>query len=108
MLTLLNILAGIALSFVWNACAHQRIACVRCRDYAAFIGERRQSLPPPCWPASASPDCCRLNCDGAVDHLFAGSGLVATAPALAIMLGADIGTAAAVFLSRDLAVCHRC
>ncbi len=34
---------------------------------------------------------------------FAGSGLIATAPALAIMLGADIGTAlAAVFLSRDL------
>jgi phosphate:Na+ symporter len=34
---------------------------------------------------------------------FAGSGLIATAPALAIMLGADIGTSlAAVFLSRDL------
>ena len=31
---------------------------------------------------------------------FAGSGLIATAPALAIMLGADIGTAlAAVFLA---------
>jgi phosphate:Na+ symporter len=34
---------------------------------------------------------------------FAGSGLIATAPALAIMLGADVGTSlAAVFLSRDL------
>jgi phosphate:Na+ symporter len=104
MLTLLNILAGIAL-LVWGT------YLVRTSVLRVYGAELRRFL-------SVNVDnrfmamLAGLGVTGLLQSStatallttsFAGSGLIATAPALAIMLGADIGTSlAAVFLSRDL------
>jgi len=104
MLTLLNILAGIAL-LVWGT------YLVRTSMLRAFGAQLRRFLS-----VNVSNRFMAVLAGLGVTTLlqsstatallttsFAGSGLIATAPALAIMLGADIGTAlAAVFLSRDL------
>ncbi len=104
MLVLLNILSGIAL-LVWGT------YLVRTSILRVYGAQLRRFLS-----GSASNRFVALFSGLGVTSLlqsstatallttaFAGSGLIATAPALAIMLGADVGTSlAAVLLSRDL------
>ena len=103
MLTLLNILAGIAL-LVWGTylSAHQRAAGIRRRTAplpSVNVGNRFLALLAGLGVTGLLQS---STATALLTTSFAGSGLIATAPALAIMLGADIGTAlAAVFLSRD-------
>jgi phosphate:Na+ symporter len=104
MLTLLNILAGIAL-LVWGTYLVRtsilRVYGAELRRFLSVnVGNRFMALLAGLGVTSL------LQSSTATSLLttsFAGSGLISTAPALAIMLGADIGTSlAAVFLSRDL------
>ena len=104
MLTLLNILAGIAL-LVWGTYLVRtsilRVYGAELRRFLSVnVGNRFMAMLAGLGVTSL------LQSSTATSLLttsFAGSGLIATAPALAIMLGADIGTSlAAVFLSRDL------
>ncbi len=104
MTTLLNLLAGIAL-LVWGT------YLVRSSVLRVYGAELRRFLT-----QNASNRFVALFCGLAVTGVlqsstatallttsFSGSGFIATHSALAIMLGADVGTAlAALFLSRDL------
>jgi phosphate:Na+ symporter len=104
MTTLLNLLAGIAL-LVWGT------YLVRSSVLRVYGAELRRFLT-----QSATNRFVALFCGLAVTGVlqsstatallttsFSGSGFIATHAALAIMLGADVGTAlAALFLSRDL------
>ncbi|MBP6529888.1 MAG: Na/Pi cotransporter family protein [Burkholderiales bacterium] len=104
MLTLLNILAGIAL-LVWGTYLVRtsilRVYGAELRRFLSVnVGNRFMALLAGLGVTSLLQS---STATALLTTSFAGSGLIATAPALAIMLGADIGTSlAAVFLSRDL------
>ncbi len=104
MLTLLNILAGIAL-LVWGTYLVRtsvlRVYGAELRRFLSVnVGNRFLALLAGLGVTGLLQS---STATALLTTSFAGSGLIATAPALAIMLGADIGTAlAAVFLSRDL------
>jgi len=104
MLTLLNILAGIAL-LVWGTYLVRtsilRVYGAELRRFLSVnVGNRFMAMLAGLGVTSLLQS---STATALLTTSFAGSGLIATAPALAIMLGADIGTAvAALFLSRDL------
>ncbi len=104
MLTLLNILAGIAL-LVWGTYLVRtsilRVYGAELRRFLSVnVDNRFMALLAGLGVTSLLQS---STATALLTTSFAGSGLIATAPALAIMLGADIGTSlAAVFLSRDL------
>lgn len=104
MLTLLNILAGIAL-LVWGTYLVRtsvlRVYGAELRRFLSVnVGNRFMALLAGLGVTTLLQS---STATALLTTSFAGSGLIATAPALSIMLGADIGTAlAAVFLSRDL------
>jgi len=104
MLTLLNILAGIAL-LVWGTYLVRtsilRVYGAELRRFLSVnVDNRFMAMLAGLGVTSLLQS---STATALLTTSFAGSGLIATAPALAIMLGADIGTSlAAVFLSRDL------
>ncbi len=104
MLTLLNILAGIAL-LVWGTYLVRtsilRVYGAELRRFLSVnVDNRFMALLAGLGVTSLLQS---STATALLTTSFAGSGLIATAPALAIMLGADIGTSlAALFLSRDL------
>ncbi len=104
MLTLLNILAGIAL-LVWGTYLVRtsilRVYGAELRRFLSVnVGNRFMAMLAGLGVTSLLQS---STATALLTTSFAGSGLIATAPALAIMLGADIGTSlAALFLSRDL------
>ena len=104
MLTLLNILAGIAL-LVWGTYLVRtsilRVYGAELRRFLSVnVDNRFMALLAGLGVTSLLQS---STATALLTTSFAGSGLIATAPALAILLGADIGTAlAAMFLSRDL------
>jgi phosphate:Na+ symporter len=103
-LTLLNILAGIAL-LVWGTYLVRtsilRVYGAELRRFLSVnVGNRFMALLAGLGVTSLLQS---STATALLTTSFAGSGLIGTAPALAIMLGADIGTSlAALFLSRDL------
>ncbi len=104
MLTLLNILSGIAL-LVWGTYLVRtsilRVYGAELRRFLSVnVDNRFMALLAGLGVTSLLQS---STATALLTTSFAGSGLIATAPALAIMLGADIGTSlAALFLSRDL------
>jgi len=104
MLTLLNILSGIAL-LVWGTYLVRtsilRVYGAELRRFLSVnVDNRFMAMLAGLGVTSLLQS---STATALLTTSFAGSGLIATAPALAIMLGADIGTSlAALFLSRDL------
>ena len=105
MQTLLNLLAGVSL-LVWGThIVRTGILRLYGSNAAALPAhQRRQPRRTRSSPASASPALIQSSTATAlIVAAFAGQGLIGTAPALAVMLGADVGTSlVTVVLSFDL------
>ena len=94
---LLNLLAAIAL-LVWAHAhrAHRRAAPVWRQPAPRHLAQRRQPLPGAAGRLGRDQLVQSSTATGLIVASFVGRGLIATAAALAVMLGADIGTSAMV------------
>ncbi len=104
MLALLNILSGIAL-LVWGTyLVRTSVLRVYGAQLRKFLSESVRGRFAALFAGLSVTSVLQSSTATALlTTSFAGSGLISTAPALAIMLGADVGTSlAALFLSRDL------